>query len=300
MSWAAARSSGGASLTCSGSPRMSRRGGGARGIWRSTRRRATEQAGGLLHRVHRNEVDAAPVREHARGLLHAAFVLDDRVRGAIGADEPSDTAREAWPTPATSSDPNGLVLRVLEAMSTGEQVSVRLLDGGEHVGRIVRRTKVGLVLDTGAEVAMAGVRAIAAGPPQPPRRDKRDRRLAACAHAFGYRGHCLTKSRRWSTTFTNVRQAREDYVREQLIAKGDRVQRELAQLDDAERIAAFEFVGVGHLTTADAWLAAQAAARARENRELAREALCDDRQRRIERGWEATRREPMGLEVPQP
>jgi hypothetical protein len=262
--------------------------------------KSTEQAGGLLHRVHRNEVDAAPVREHARGLLHAVFVLDDRVRGAIGADEPSDTAREAWPTPATSSDSNGLVLRVLEAMSTGEQVSVRLLDGGEHVGRIVRRTKVGLVLDTGAEVAMAGVRAIAAGPPQPPRRDKRDRRLAACAHAFGYRGHCLTKSRRWSTTFTNVRQAREDYVREQLIAKGDRVQRELAQLDDAERIAAFEFVGVGHLTTADAWLAAQAAARARENRELAREALCDDRQRRIEHGWEATRREPMGLEVPQP
>jgi hypothetical protein len=262
--------------------------------------KSTEQAGGLLHRVHRNEVDAAPVREHARGLLHAAFVLDDRVRGAIGADEPSDTAREAWPTPATSSDPNGLVLRVLEAMSTGEQVSVRLLDGGEHVGRIVRRTELGLVLDTGAEVAMVGVQAIAAGPPQPPRRDKRDRRLAACAHAFGYRGHCLTKSRRWSTTFTNVRQAREDYVREQLIAKGDRVQRELAQLDDAERIAAFGFVGVGHLTTADAWLAAQAAARARENREPAREALCDDRQRRIEHGWEATRREPMGLEVPQP
>ena len=29
-----------------------------------------------------------------------------------------------------------------------------------------------------------------------------DRRLAACAHQLGYRGHCLTKSRRYSTTFT--------------------------------------------------------------------------------------------------
>jgi hypothetical protein len=28
-----------------------------------------------------------------------------------------------------------------------------------------------------------------------------ERRLAACAHVLGYRGHCLTKSRRYSTTF---------------------------------------------------------------------------------------------------
>ena len=146
---------------------------------------------------------------------------------------------------------------------------------------------------------MAGVRAIAAGAPQPPRRDKRDRRLAACAHAFGYRGHCLTKSRRWSTTFTALRQARDDHVREQLLAKGAPNQRELAQLAGAERMAAFEFVGVGHLTTADAWLAAQAAARARENRELAREALYEDRQRRTEHGSGVTRRERVALEGPQ-
>jgi len=41
----------------------------------------------------------------------------------------------------------------------------------------------------------------------------------------------------------------------------------------------FEFVGVGHLTAADAFLAAQAAARAREHRELAREALYDHHNR---------------------
>jgi hypothetical protein len=183
-------------------------------------------------------------------------------------------------------------------MSTGERVLVRLQGGSENVGQITRRTGDGLALDTGAEVALTGVRAITSAPPQAPTRDKRDRRLAACAHAFGYRGHCLTKSRRWSTTFKDLRQVREDHVRGQLLAGGDPKQRELAQLADAERITAFEFVGVGHLTTADAWLAAQAAARARENRELAREALCDDRQRWTEHRWGATPREPVGLEGP--
>jgi hypothetical protein len=40
-------------------------------------------------------------------------------------------------------------------------------------------------------------------------------------------------------------------------------------------VSRFEFVGIGHLTTADAYLAAQAAARALEHRQLAREALYD-------------------------
>ncbi|MGH2942834.1 MAG: replication initiator, partial [Solirubrobacteraceae bacterium] len=262
--------------------------------------KSTEQAGGLLHRVHRSEVDAAPVREHVRRYLRTAFELHDRVSAAIGADEPAEWVSGPTPVPATASDPNGLVLRVLEAMSTGERVCVRLLDGGEYVGRIVRRTADRLVLDTGNVVAMVGVRAIVAAAPQVPKRDPRDRRLAACAHAFGYRGHCLTKSRRWSTTFTVLRQAREEHVREQLLARGDAKQRELARLAGDERVTAFEFVGVGHLTTADAWLAAQAAARARENRELAREALYDERQRRMEHGWEITRRGSVGSETAGP
>ena len=38
-------------------------------------------------------------------------------------------------------------------------------------------------------------------------------RFAACAHALGYRGHCLTKSRRYPTTFKALREARERHVR---------------------------------------------------------------------------------------
>jgi hypothetical protein len=83
-----------------------------------------------------------------------------------------------------------------------------------------------------------------------------------------------TKSRRYSTTFTALREARERHVHEQLLARSrDAEQRELAELDPSERIASFRYVGRGHVTAADALLAASAAARAREQRQAAREAL---------------------------
>lgn len=111
--------------------------------------------------------------------------------------------------------------------------------------------------------------------------EMRERRVGENAHAFGYRGHCLTKSRRWSTTFKALRDARQRHVHEELLARSsDPAQRELASHATAARLSAFEFVGLGHLTTADAYLAAQAAAQAREKRELGREALYDHHNRR--------------------
>ena len=99
----------------------------------------------------------------------------------------------------------------------------------------------------------------------------RDRRFGRYAHALGYRGHCLTKSRRYSTTFRALRQAREAHVHEQLLARStSAAQRALA--DAVERSASFRYAGLGHLTAADAFLAASAAARARGHRRLAREA----------------------------
>ena len=96
-----------------------------------------------------------------------------------------------------------------------------------------------------------------------------DRRLGPCAHALGYRGHCLTKSRRYSTTFKALRQAREAFVHEQILARsGDAAERVLAHA--TARVASFRYVGVGHLTAADAHLAASAVARAREQRRAAR------------------------------
>jgi hypothetical protein len=61
-------------------------------------------------------------------------------------------------------------------------------------------------------------------------------------------------------------------VHEQLLARSeDAAQRALAGA--VERVATFRYVGQGHITAADALLAASAAARAREQREAAREAL---------------------------
>jgi hypothetical protein len=96
------------------------------------------------------------------------------------------------------------------------------------------------------------------------------RRFGRYAHTLGFRGHCLTKSRRYSTTFTALRQAREQHVHEQILARAtDPAQRALAAL---KRITRLRYVGQGHITAADAFLAASAAARAREQRRLAREA----------------------------
>jgi len=255
--------------------------------------KSTEQAGGLLRRITREEVEHVPVSEHVRGYLQTAFVLHDRVTDAIAADPlPTPPPPPSRRAPATSEDPNDLVLRVLQAMSTGERVTIGMHLGAEHVGRIVRRTVQGLVLDTGIEIALAGVCAITAAPLQPPKRDKRDRRLAACAHTFGHRGHCMTKSRRWSVRLTDLRQVRVDHVHDRLLAEGDEAQRALAELAQEQRIGRFEFVGVGHLTTADALLAAQAAARAREHRELAREALYDHHNQRREDRCETTQDHP--------
>jgi hypothetical protein len=243
--------------------------------------KSTEQAGGLLHRVDRSEVEHVHVSDHNRRYLETSFELDDRVSEAIAADPMPVPPPRAQPAPATSRYPNELILRVLQAMSTDERVLIRLHIGGELVGRIARRTKDGLVLDTGHQIAVAEVCAITAAPLQPPKRDPRDRRLAACAHTIGYRGHCLTKSRRYSTNFKDLRQNRADHVRDELLANGDERQRQLAQTAPERRVTRFEFVGLGHLTTADAYLAAQAAARAREHRQLAREALYDDHNRRM-------------------
>jgi hypothetical protein len=242
--------------------------------------KSTEQAGGLLHRIGRGDVDNVKVRPHPRRYLHSSFELDDKVTAAIRADEPAECMQRPPVAPATSHDQNGLVLRVLAAMSTDERVLIRLHDDSEHVGRIVRRTPDRVALDSETEIALADVRVITTPPPPKAKRDPRDRRLAACAHAFGYRGHCVTKSRGFSIRFKDVREDRERHVHQQILARSsDKAQRKLAQLAPEQRITAFEFAGVGHLTTADAYLAAQAAARAREHRQLAREALHDHHSR---------------------
>jgi len=91
-------------------------------------------------------------------------------------------------------------------------------------------------------------------------------------HTLGYRGHFLTKSRRYSVTFTALRRARIDYRRAQRHPGGE--------LDPWGRplderivltVSTWMYAGTGHATTAERTLALAAAARAREQERIARE-----------------------------
>ncbi|MGW7050814.1 replication initiator protein RepSA [Streptomyces sp. NPDC054887] len=98
-----------------------------------------------------------------------------------------------------------------------------------------------------------------------------DRKLWAWAHMLGFRGHFLTKSRRYSSTFSERRQIRADYRAAE--------QREALGLPDPETtlvLADWRYAGHGH-TPGEAALAASIAEDIRINRETAREAMHDQR-----------------------
>jgi hypothetical protein len=93
------------------------------------------------------------------------------------------------------------------------------------------------------------------------------RALRRWAHMLGYRGHFATKSRRYSTTMRVLRAARRDWVRrQQPTAKRDGDRTVITVTD-------LHWAGRGWRTTGDALLALSAAARAREQRRIAREEM---------------------------
>jgi hypothetical protein len=100
-------------------------------------------------------------------------------------------------------------------------------------------------------------------------------RLRKWAHMLGFGGHFSTKSRRYSTTLRALRQARVAYaVRRR---HGDAVPLDAWGRPEDDRavtvLASWTYLGRGYESTGEAWLAASAAARAREARRIAREEL---------------------------
>ncbi len=94
-------------------------------------------------------------------------------------------------------------------------------------------------------------------------------RLRRWAHALAYRGHCFTKSRRYSTTFRALDQARAAYA----VGRRGGEERAFTVETRMEQLAQWSVVGIGYRTQGDAWLAESAAARAREQRRIGREEL---------------------------
>jgi hypothetical protein len=100
-------------------------------------------------------------------------------------------------------------------------------------------------------------------------------RLGKWAHMLGFGGHFSTKSRRYSTTLGALRRARVAYaIRRQ---RGDALPLDAwGRPEDDQTIivvASWSYLGSGYQTTGEAWLAASAAARAREARRIAKEEL---------------------------
>jgi hypothetical protein len=89
-------------------------------------------------------------------------------------------------------------------------------------------------------------------------------------HMLGFRGHFASKSRRYSTTLGAIRGERRAYRQRQAAEHA----RELLpdEQDTTLVVAHWEFVGVSYLTNGDTALALSAAARAREQRQAARDA----------------------------
>jgi hypothetical protein len=100
-------------------------------------------------------------------------------------------------------------------------------------------------------------------------------RLGKWAHMLGFGGHFSTKSRRYSTTLGALRRARVAYAIRR--RRGDTLALDAWGLPEDDQavivVASWIYVGRGYQTTGEAWLAASAAARAREECRVAREEL---------------------------
>jgi hypothetical protein len=100
-------------------------------------------------------------------------------------------------------------------------------------------------------------------------------RLVKWAHMLGFGGHFSTKSRRYSTTLGALRRARVAYAIRRRHSQSVPLDAWGRPEDDQAVIvvASWIYLGSGYKSTGEAWLAASAAARAREERRIAKEEL---------------------------
>jgi hypothetical protein len=100
-------------------------------------------------------------------------------------------------------------------------------------------------------------------------------RLRKWAHMLGFGGHFATKSRRYSTTLGVLRRARVAYAIRR--RRGDALPLDAWGRPEDDQavivVASWAYLGRGYQSTGEAWLAASAAARAREARRIAKEEL---------------------------
>jgi hypothetical protein len=79
-------------------------------------------------------------------------------------------------------------------------------------------------------------------------------KLQRWAHTLGYRGHWATRSRRYSTTLTALREARRTW-RASTTTHGAERKRQYSQVAKSVVVTDWTYVGSGYRTPGDAWLA---------------------------------------------
>jgi hypothetical protein len=102
--------------------------------------------------------------------------------------------------------------------------------------------------------------------------------LRRWAHMLGFGGHFLTKARRYSVRFADLRQARISYRRGQDTGPEHGPIRTADHTDEETIlvVGTFSFAGTGWRTTGDALLANTAADQARKRRQAGRDQLADE------------------------
>ncbi|PBA13772.1 plasmid replication initiator protein [Mycobacterium avium] len=96
-------------------------------------------------------------------------------------------------------------------------------------------------------------------------------------HTLGFRGHITSKSRRYSTTMTALRERRATWTREQLSKNSAYQYDPFHRGDVADELVAWEFERAGHASLGDRTLTITAALRHIHERRTAREALQQQR-----------------------
>ena len=132
------------------------------------------------------------------------------------------------------------------------EVELEGLDVPAHVAELVRAC-----WELGARPSLAGLG------------------LRRWAHLLGFGGHFSSKSRRYSTTLGALRRARMAYALRR--RRGEVIPLDAWGRPEGDQaviaMASWSYLGSGYQTTGEAWLAASAAARAREARRIAKEEL---------------------------
>ncbi len=232
---------------------------------------AEYQARGLVHVHAVLRLDAAPSPTQPDTCLpppatFTAGLLADAVRAAV--------PRVAAPVPAADADTAGSVV-------WGAQLDVRAIPDSQdtpegangvagYVAKYATKSSDGKgALDhrlrTPDEIAELDVndhlrRLVSTAWILGGRPHLAELRLRAWAHTLGFRGHWASRSRRYSTTLKALRLARQAWHR-----------RHVAPPDTATvRVGQWRYLGRGHRTAGDAWLAATAGQNARQARELSR------------------------------